>query len=282
MKKHLYLVLFPLLGWLVGCSSDTTSSASADDPNPMYLKAYLLTEPDMAGAYDAFYEYQNGFLTSGTGFNSNDGTHQYDAQGKLTRLVTLYAIYNYSYDAQGRLIKRTTEGSNNFTSFTYSTQKVSVRNYYVVSTDYVVDEKVDLYLNSAGKIVKLRKLTPDINETDMVQEYVYDSRGNIIQQWYRENNFGYPDRLVTYTYDTQKNPFYYAFKKRYKSTYYQECWTGVPTAHFRGMCPNNLTAVGTTTYVYTYNAQGYPTSSIKTYYNGGSTPAVSKYSFVYW
>ncbi|MBS7788284.1 hypothetical protein KIH23_13330 [Flavobacterium sp. CYK-55] len=282
--KKLRLFVFGCFGFLLAsCSSDSGSGAgSSEDQNPLYLKSYVLTSPDMGGVYDSFYAYQNGFLTNGTGFNANGGTYQYDAQGKLTRSSTMYETFDYTYDAQGRLIKRTKVGTNDYTSLLYSGNKVTVKNYYEVSGD-PVEDRVDLYLNSAGQITKLRRLTPTDDYSFMVEDYVYDSRGNITQKWSRENNYGDPDQSITFTYDNQKNPFYYALKKLHRSTYLLECRLGVPNYEFRGFTPNNLKTVGSSQiYEYSYNERGYPVGYIKTYENGGSSPGVSEYAIEYW
>ncbi len=271
MKRKLIKIITCLSILLsLSCSSD--SSNNELELNEMYIKSYKTVNAPSPGFYDAFFEYKNGYLINGTGFNAMGGTFQYDSSGKLITRQTGDKIYSYLYDNQGRLIKQLRNGTNDNITLTYDSNKITITESY----DFINGRSIEvseIYLDNKSQIIKVKRITPSSSYEYMLQEYSYDDNGNITQLSYKENTNLDPDLIIKYEYDNKKNPFYTAFKKLYKSIYYLECRKGIPNYKHMGITPNNMTVYGSSTYDHKYNDKGYPIQWITTYENGGSVPA---------
>lgn len=283
MKAKL-LTLFSSLSliFLFSCSSDSDNDNNAEDQNVAYIKSYKTTTSPTPSDYDAFYEYSNGYLIKGTGYNWFSGTFEYDNSGKLIKRQMADEEYLYQYDSKNRLIKQSKTGSQDNITLSYGSNKITISNTYNYNGGNKYSEISDIYLDDKGRIIRVKKLTPTTTYTSMAEEYLYDSNNNITQITYKENNYNYPDYVVRFQYDDKKNPFYYSFKKLYKSVYYLECRYGIPNYKFTGITPNNMIVYGSATYDHIYNSAGYPVSWLNTYENGGSTPATANYTVEYY
>lgn len=275
MKKQiLKLISVVMIATAVNCSSENSQNSdniSLDDPNPMYLKKYINDVPTSPAYAEGIFEYNNGLLTNGFGACWFSGSFQYDNNGKLLSRQKNGDSFTYLYDNQNRVVKQLKTGSNDFISLSYNGNIITVTDSYSYfgQTPYV--EVFEITTDSSGKILKNKHLTPFSFSTHIVQEYVYDNRNNITQKTYKENNAipPQPDFSVNYQYDDKKNPFYYAYKKLYKSLYYIQHRRGIEIDIVTGVTPNNLTVFGSsTTFAYLYNTAGYPTKITQTYFNG--------------
>lgn len=275
MKKSIFkFITYVLLATVLSCSSDdkkNPESVSLDDPNPMYIKKYISDVPTSPGYSVGDFEFNNGFLISGIGACWLSGTFQYDNDGKLLSRQKNGETFTYLYDNQNRLIKQSKVASNDFISLSYNGNIITITNSYSNSSPTPYVQISEIYTDSAGKIIKTKRITPTSMYDYVIQEYQYDSRNNIIKETTKSSISGtlQPDFTLNYQYDDKKNPFYYAYKKTYKSIYYLECRSGIRNNIQTGVTPNNLTIYGnSTTYSHIYNNSGYPIKIIQTYDNG--------------
>ncbi|WP_433765990.1 hypothetical protein [Flavobacterium ginsenosidimutans] len=280
MKSKLPALLFVLSIFLFSCSSD--SDTNSEDLDVKYMKAYKTDTPEYPGDYDSFYEYSNGYLTKGKGYNLFSGTFTYDSSGKLISRHVYDQEYTFEYDSKNRLIKQSRTGSPDNITLKYDNNKITITNSYNYESAEHYDQISELYLDNKQRIIKYRNLSPTTDYTFMVQEYLYDDNNNITQITFKENNYNYDDFVVKYVYDNKKNPFYYAFKKLYKSIYYLECRNGISNYKHTGITPNNMTIYGTSTYAHQYDNDGYPVSWHMVYDNNGTVPATADYTVEYY
>jgi hypothetical protein len=279
-RKILTLVVLSLF-ILSNCSNDDQSNNEPE--NIKYLKSNKSDNTTYPGDYDYFFEYQNGFLThTSTGnTNINNTIYSYDTNGKLISMQNYFGYFTYVYDSQNRLIKEVETGTNNYKSLTYGTNKVTLTRYY----EYLggsVTENFEQTLDNSGRIIKHKRLTPATFFTSMLEEYIYDTNGNISEVRIKEHNDGSQDRIVYYQYDNKPNPYFYSLKKINKSIYYLKCMFGLSNYEFSGFTPNNMTIYGSTTYSYTYDELGYPKTLSKTYYDGSGGTNTTGHTFEYY
>jgi len=271
----LYILLITLT--LTNCNSDENINNSSED-NVLYLKSYKSNNAPSPGYYDSYYEYNNGYLISANGFTSFLGNYQYDATGKLLNKNSNGINYSYVYNSDGKLVKQIEIGTNNNIILTYNLNKVNITNTYEIAGGTPYSELSELELDNSGRIIKYRNLTPTTSYEFMSQEYSYDNKGNITQVRFKENNYNDPDYTVNYVYDDNKNPFFYSYKKLYKSIYYLNCRKGIQNYKHLGFTPNNMIQYGISeSYVHTYNNLGYPINWAKTTNNG-----VTEYNLEYY
>ncbi|MFE3868317.1 hypothetical protein ACFX5E_09565 [Flavobacterium sp. LS2P90] len=287
-KKLVKFITCTLIATLFSCTSDEKKSSenvSLDDENILYLKSYKQDVAPSPGYYDSFFEYNNGFLLSGTGYNFLGGTFKYDNSGKLISRQINNQIYSYTYDSQNRLLKEIKDGSNDNITISYIGNKITFLNSHGDTYPYPYNEISEIYLDDLQRIIKTKRVTETSTIGYTVREYSYDSRNNITQLVYKESNSSetVPDKYVNYQYDDKKNPFYYAYKKLYKSIYYLECRNGIANYKQTGVTPNNLTALGSSeTFIHTYNNYDFPVKYIQKYDNGGQTPATLERTMEYY
>jgi hypothetical protein len=282
MKRKILAIVILSSIILSNCSSDNDQSNSMSE-NIKYLKSDKSDNIVYPGDYDHFFEYENGYLThTSTGnTNINNTIYSYDTFGKLISKQNYNGYYAYVYDNQNRLIKEVETGTNNYTSLTYGTNKITLTRYYEYSGGSST-ENFEQTLDNSGRIIKHRRLTPATYETSMLNEYIYDNNGNISEVRFKEDNYGYPDRIVYYQYDNKPNPYFYSLKKINNSIYYLKCLNGLSNYEFSGFTPNNMTIYGSTTYSYTYDEVGYPKTQLKTYYDGSGGTSTTGHTFEYY
>ena len=282
MKRKILAIVILSSITLSNCSSDNNQSDSMSE-NIKYLKSDKSDNTVYPGDYDHFFEYENGYLTHTSTGNTdiNNTTYSFDTYGKLISVQTYNGYYTYVYDNQNRLIKEVETGTNNYINLTYDTNKVTLTRYY----EYSGGSSTEIFeqtLDNSGRIIKHRRLTPATYETSMLDEYIYDNNGNISEVRFKEDNYGYPDRIIHYQYDNKPNPYFYSLKKINNSIYYLKCLTGLNNYEFSGFTPNNMTIYGSTTYSYTYDEAGYPKTQLKTYYDGSGGTSTTGHTFEYY
>lgn len=282
MKRKILAIVILSSIILSNCSSDNDQGNSMSE-NIKYLKSDKADNIVYPGDYDNFFEYRNGYLTHTSTGNTdiNNTIYSYDTYGKLISKQNYNVYCTYVYDNQNRLIKEVETGTNNYTSLTYGTNKVTLTRYYEYSGGSST-QNFEQTLDNLGRIIKHRRLTPATYETSMLNEYIYDNDGNISEVRFKEDNYGYPDRIVYYQYDNKPNPYFYSFKKINNSIYYLKCLYGLSNYQFSGFTPNNMTIYGSTTYSYTYDEVGYPKTQLETYYDGSGGTNATGHTFEYY
>ena len=121
--KKIIIYLFTVLT-IYSCTPNDSDSDSNSNSNKNYLKSHF----DDSGFPATFYEYENGFLTKS--YNGNFvTTYQYDNIGRLQLRTVGSQSYSYEYDNQNRLIKEIKNGTNDYISLSYLTNKIIATNY---------------------------------------------------------------------------------------------------------------------------------------------------------
>lgn len=281
MKRKILVIVILSSIILSNCSDNNPSDNTIEDIK--FLKSDKSDNIVYPGDYDHFFEFDDGYLTFTRTGNTdiNNNIYSYNAVGKLISRQYYNGNFTYAYDNQNRLIKEVETGTNNYTNLTYETNKVKLTRYYEYAGGSST-ENFEQTLDNSGRIIKHRRLTSASYETSMLQEYVYDNNGNISEIRFKENSYGYPDRIVYYQYDNKPNPYFFALKKINNSIYYLKCLKGLSNYEFTGFTPNNMTIYGSTTYSYTYDEDGYPKTQLKTYYNGSGGTSTTGHTFEYY
>lgn len=140
-------------------------------------------------------------------------TYIYDSLGNIIREeirgLTEYAadgITTYSYDSQGNLVKEDSRWGDDITTRSYDSQGNLINTVYLTyEYDSYMDtysydnwgnciQKVRTYLNSDGTLYEYAK--------PIYYYYTYDEYGNLIKEFYEENN---ATGVTEYNYDSQGN-----------------------------------------------------------------------------
>ncbi|HMB99816.1 MAG TPA: hypothetical protein VKN14_02140 [Flavobacteriaceae bacterium] len=252
MKTLKLLILLSLMLIISACSSDDNLTEDIS-----YFKGRRYADLDLINEPPEVFYYNNGKISSVSGFSFFEGDYSYDEKdnliGKSNFLRNPTVDISYEYDSQKRLIKEFDNETGNYYQFNYDSNKITV---------YYFDEELiafsQLTVDDNGKIVEFRDLNNGFFNGFSVEKYVYDNKGNIIEIKWEENVQGNPDEVSTLLYDQNKNPYFYTLKDLYKSIYYSECKNGIPSLFHGGFTPNNITKQGLYSYSYEYNDEGYP------------------------
>jgi hypothetical protein len=190
MKLNLLKIL--LIGVLFySCSKSDNNSSINFDANKKYIQS--VTKPDLTQINrDHYFEYNDGLLTSASGYTILAGNYEYDSNGKLIGKVNIDGQFSYEYDNQNRIIRENKVGTNDYIGLTYQSGKVITERYYEYAGGLgngggEVLSIAELELNSSGKITKVNYIS-NVTTTDFSQEnnisteyelYQYDNNGNI-------------------------------------------------------------------------------------------------------
>ncbi len=216
----------------LACSTDVKDQDNLNDLELLQSKIYL-NLPSDAPNYDEFYEYDNGLLTSASGYTSLLGNYSYSKEGRLESMQNEYEYFTYEYDTQGRLSKQKEVGTNNYIALSYEKNKVITHKYYEYGNNNSVSEERELFLDNEGRIVKMVNLTPEEGEEII---YEYDNRGNIIKTI--TTSYENAEEIIrNYTYEDIKNPYYDSFYKFYQKTYYLNFYLGLQIQNNYGTTP---------------------------------------------
>jgi hypothetical protein len=192
--------------------------------------------------------------------------------------------HSFGYDGQGRVNKA------DQTDYTYGSGNLiaSVSN---------AQSSYSLEYNNNNQLVTMLYYEAS-NATPKVKTLLtYDSHGNISQQLIQDTNNGinYPDNIIiSYTYDEQKNPFYKLLLQTGINGTLTPVSIFMPTItlpHLSYYSKNNLVSLNlksfptgetqTITYNYTYNADGYPVSSIRMFSDNNGNNQTANFSWNY-
>lgn len=280
--KRLNLLTLLIIGILfTSCSNDDDNSSVIPEANKKFIKA--VTKPDLTQINrDHFFEYDDGLLTSATGFTILTGNYEYDSEGKLTGKTNFDGLFTYEYDNQNRIVKEVKVGTNNYIELTYQSGKVITERYYEFAGGLgngggEVLEIRELELNSNGLIIKMTEIS-NTTTTDFSQEngfykeyeqYEYDTNGNITSittKYFDDPN----ESVLNISYDDKINPYYIAFEKYYNITYYLENFSGVIFYNWYGLTPNNIISRGTENRTFVYDEDNYPISWQRFFADGSS------------
>ena len=273
--KKIIIYLFTVLT-IYSCTPNDSDSDSNSNSNKNYLKSHF----DDSGFPATFYEYENGFLTKS--YNGNFvTTYQYDNIGRLQLRTVESQSYSYEYDNQNRLIKEIKNGTNDYISLSYLTNKIIATNYSSTNGTNLVS---DIYIDNSGRIIKTVQMTSTYSSEYLTQEFTYDINGNVINRSYSDNVDNQPNISINFQYDNKINPFYNANKKLFNSIYYLEGRKEFPIDIVN---PNNIISVETSTSSsirnITYNTDNLPSKiSISVYQNGSSQPTTSVSFYEYY
>lgn len=271
MKKLIFYAIVILT--IYSCKPDD----SDENSNKNYLKSYY---SDAGIIINHFYEYEDGFLTKRN--QSNDiSTYKYDNNSRLISKTAGGLTYSYEYDDQNRLIKETKNGTNDYISLNYLTNKIVVTDYSSYNDTNLVYE---LFIDNLGRVFKRIVLTPTNYNGYYIEEYTYDVNGNIINLIFSSSSNNNPDLSISYQFDNKINPFYIANKNLYKSIYYL---TFGNNAFRSDLNPNNIIRNENSTYIqtinYIYNVDNLPTKSIiSTNPNGSSEQYITTALYEYY
>jgi hypothetical protein len=238
MKKIILFISLLLLS--ISCISD--------NDNPEYsgklLKSKIyLNLPSDAPNYNAYYEYENGFIKTALGYTRLLGDYYYEGD-KLISKYSNNKLFNYQYDQSGRLKKQIEVGTNNYIELFYYDSKVITHRYYeyggINGVPLSAFEKRELLLDSMGRIIKMTDLDTEQSSINSDYEiYDYDNIGNIIKTTTKYTN---DSNIIirNYQYENIKNPYYYSCLKYYQITYYLEFFLGLQISDHYGLTPNLL------------------------------------------
>lgn len=275
MKGRTKLVYILITTIILGCSSDNSNDAEKQDLNRNLLKSGKMEKED----YEEFYKYDYGFLVEKTAHWSADGInlhykYNYDAEGKLIKQVYNSQSYSYVYDTQKRLIKEIVDGSNDYTLLEYTTNKVTVTNYFEKRFNVPKTFVTEFYTDPSGRILKAVRTKglqgADGNEFSPSTEYIYDAKGNIIKKTDNNNDGTNTISVVEYEYDDKNNPYYYSYKKLNQSLYYL-IYVGTASL-LEDYCPNNKVAIKYYGLTYAkdkllYNTENFPIKKVRYIYD---------------
>ncbi|SRX73607.1 DUF4595 domain-containing protein [Aequorivita antarctica] len=272
MKNNRFLLTALLISILsISCSSDDDNS-----DEPLETRKYVKTEK-VSENLKIDYEYNiENILTKAKGNYPNFGyestftyTGNYLTKWKEveTGQFPSNSEQNFTYDAQGRLSKYI--GPSEDVTLTYSANKVTLTG--TIEGD--ANATVQLELNSDGLITKF-------TEANQYTIFQYDNIGNMVSAESFDNNSD-PIAAFTITYDAKINPFYGQFRSIYIERFIEFFWEfdGIYVSGMEGYSfpfqKNNITAIKENTiavasYVYMYDAEGYPTDVNEEYYGDPS------------
>ncbi|WP_281237717.1 hypothetical protein [Flavobacterium praedii] len=277
--KKIYLFILIII---CSCSNDN-SEDNNESLNKNYLKSYTLD-----GESSTEFEYHKGLLTKETSqyldLPKQETTYLYNDEGKLISEQFGLHKFSYLYDNQNRLIKKVRNGTNDFSTLEYLTNKIIVTNFYENpkgTTNTIVSE---VHIDDKGRITKTVQNTSTYSNQFLIHEFKYDSNNNVVQLAFKSNIDNTPDVVVNYKYDAKKNPLYYSYKNLYKSIYYFILSSEVLLGP---IVPNNIisvsTSTGATTTNLTYNIENYPIKGVFSKYQDGSTsPLIGTISYEYY
>ena len=263
MKKTQLIIILSILTIInISCSSDNDSDDVQNDLGK-FLKSRIYLNPSSgAPNYDEFYEYENGFLKSATGFTHLLGDYIY-SNGKLMNMSNQNEQFSYEYDGNERLKKQIEIGTNNYVELFYETNKVITHRYYEFGGTNSVLEERELLLDNQGRIVKMTDLAQDQSAIDTEYEiYEYNSNGNIIKKTAKYLNNS-QEVITNYEYENIKNPYFYSYKKYYELTYYLENFIGLTIYNDFGITPNLIKSTNST---YDIDSENNPTLEYKGQY----------------
>ena len=273
MKLNLLKLLF--IGILFySCSESDDNSSIIPETNKKYIES--VTKPDLTEINrDHFFEYNDGLLTSATGFTILVGNYEYDSGGKLIAKTNYNGQFKYEYDDQNRITKENKVGTNDYIELIYQSDKVLTKRYYEFGGGPQNGggsnlEQRELQLDSQGRIIKMIDLAQDESAIDVeYKEFQYDNIGNIIKitTKYLDNP---TETTIDIEYDDKVNPYYVAFEKYYDQTYYLEYFTGLIIYNSYGLTPNNIVSRGTENRDFVYDKDGYPVSWQRFFADGSS------------
>jgi len=196
---------------------------------------------------------------------TSDEVFEYEGE-KLIKLIhsgtgigSLNVSLTFTYDSEGNVINTIADdgNSNNETQFIY--------------TDGLITSMVDynnsittFSYNNSGQLINTTNATQTV-------DYVYNSDGNVSEETQNESGVV---RIITYEYDTKKNPRYYSFG------------SGLNFSSVVPIASNNITKLtisgssnSMNNYEYTYDSEDYPL--VKMGYIEGSTNLVSEETYTY-
>lgn len=175
-------------------------------------------------------------------------------------------VYNYKYDTGNRVIEveEVTSGVNTVYTYKYYQDRI------------VVTSSRDGYTIFVDGRKHVDKIVPYLSDTFI--NYIYDDRGNLTTTNYTNGKQTPP--YGTHTFDDHKNPFSqiagYNLHFNYIATIslMREVKGNTNNATFADKSTG--TVVGKKTY--SYNANGFPSSSVTIYYNG-TVPDTELYEY---
>ena len=254
--------LLALIIMILGCSKDQNNTEIS------LMKFW--THVDLNFSYlDEFFYYEGEYLTdkySGDGYRIE---YRYDKKGNLSEAISSETNYVfYSYDNNNRLTEVLNENKSTRYTLSYDSNKVYVSSY----SNGNISKTYEHILDNKGQIIEINLIFDKYSNgsTSPRREYYYDDRGNIVNKIIHYNN-GTLTINYNYEYDNNPYPFYYAYKKLYRSTYHIICFDDIPNHPIWGITPNNITSSGDErkrTHKFEYNEKGYPIYIYDTYYNG--------------
>jgi hypothetical protein len=176
-------------------------------------------------------------------------TYTYDDHNRITMVTEpteqTKGNYSISYDANGNIDvarKLSTTGATIIEyDFYYTPTAIG---YYFHSADHPLDTAVFIF-NDKNQVIRLQTKRAGYSA------YTYDSRGNIATVvGVAANGTNNLNDGVTYTYDTQKNPFSEIPPGNYFFMYLAD--------NDLSSLVNNIQFKNGDTYTYTYNSDGFP------------------------
>lgn len=262
MKKIQVIFILSVLTLIyTSCSSDNDSDEPQNDLGKFLKSRVYLKSPSGAPNYDEFYEYENGFIKSVTGFTHLFGDYTY-SNGKLTSKSNQRGQFTYEYDQNGRLKKQLETGTNNYIELIYETNKVITHKYYEFGWTNSVLEKRELLLDSQGRIIKMTLIQDQSAIDTEYKIYEYDSNGNITKKTAKYLNNA-QETITNYVYENIKNPYFNSYKKYYELTYYLENFNGPHIYNDYGITPDLIKSRNST---YETNNENNPTIQYKGQY----------------
>ena len=254
LKNYVFFGLV-ILG-LSSCEKETTEENSNNQGNTVntFLNPGADTEACLLSEI-------NDFWTEGPGGTS--GTEVYKIDYNDRKISKLYSptepdwSAEMSYNESGQLteVKWFEDGILD------DTYKFSYSGSQLVSVSEGDGEDVSNFTYSKGKIVTEENISyfEGIPEDTTVYEYTYDSKGNVIKE--QEFRFGILEEETTYTYDNNKSYRVY-FVWDYDIQEVVSPNNVLSRTRKTFDLQGNVVSSETENYTYTYNSNGYPTSSL--------------------
>jgi hypothetical protein len=191
-------------------------------------------------------------------------TYTYDDKNRITMIAEPTAQnkgnFLITYDASGRVntAKKITNSGAPVVEFQFF-YTANSQGYYFQSPTHSLDTSVFIF-NDQHQLTKIQ------SQHAGYLTYSYDNRGNITTS-HTVGDDGVVQEDITYTYDTQKNPFSQTPSGNYFFMYIADI--DISTLI------NNISFKNGNTYTYTYNSDGYPVkctidlgyAQIPVYYN---------------
>jgi len=272
--KNLRYFTFLTLIILAACnnSEDTPQPVDVTDSTEVDAVTCKITAQNRADGFNTTFTYndQNLLIKSvssdGSG-EENTRTFEYDSEGRLTKLVTIFKTTNSTET-------RTREFTWSRDNLASSTLKRDLNGSIIGETAYTYT------YDDQNRISKINTSLDDGANTSEETIYSYDANSNLIKEEYTQtSNLGTFTSTTDYSdFDDKKNIF---GTESYKSAY-PDRLVSVNNALKKSFSSSSGFTSETTLSNMEYNEEGYPTKYTETYTSSSSsTPDVSNYTLTW-